>query len=96
MAVVAAGTGEQIQRQSQVVNQMDRLGSSTNALETISVELIKRLEPILVAESLQVEEGNKSEVEKELVPHAENIKHIVNRMNNAISSLNYALDRLEL
>jgi len=83
------------QRQSQVVEQMDRLGVSINKLESLSVELVGRIEPLLKAEEPQVED-KKAEVNQQLVPHADNLRHINQRVQTVTTTLAYVLERLEL
>jgi len=84
------------QRQTQVVEQMDRLTGNVSALEDTSTELIKRLGPLLTPEPPEVETDKKDKVERDLVPHADNLRSFNRRLNKINTTLNNTISRLEL
>ena len=87
------------ERQSQVVEQMDRLTGNTNALESESLAFVDRIKTLLKEDHSMKEEGDpnkKDKVERGLVPHADNLRAINRRLNRVVITLTYALERLEL
>lgn len=85
-------------RQTHVVEQMDRLSGNVNALEGTATELIKRLDPLLKPAPPESEDDSskKAQAERDLVPHAENLRALNRRLNRVNIALNDAISGLEL
>ncbi len=80
--------------QSQIVEQMDLLNTNVNALEIGSTELIDRVEPLLRAQSPEVDSDKKTD--KDLVPLAGDLRGLNRRLNKVCLKLADTLRRLEL
>ncbi len=82
------------ERQSQIVEQMERLSGNVIALENGFIELIDRVEPLLRPQSPEVDSEKKTD--KDLVPLADDLRGLNRRLNKVASYLTNTIQRLEL